>query len=369
MASKLETNDFPMKVEEWSRVLKARKAEPAGKGLELVLASLRLDETLAKSVKLRRSEGRIDLVAKGLSFGTRVFAPAVKSVNLARAKRSEFELPAGLRPTHLDFRATPQTLPKALRQDNRIRRTDLKLGDDEGLPTTVFSPDDRYTFSDTAFPWSTCGRVDTAGGFGSGVMIGPRHLLTASHVVNWGPNNSAGWLKFTPLFFDGNEPFGHAFATTIYSWNKANGADGINADECAFDYVVCVLDSRLGDITGWMGSRGYSTQWDGGNYWAHVGYPGDLASGSRPAFVGYQAMDSTFTRTIGGRDSFGIRHRIDVIPGQSGGPYFGWWAGEPWPRVVATQSAHQWGGASGPNTGGGGNPLPELVNFARNAAP
>jgi V8-like Glu-specific endopeptidase len=363
------TDERPLLVEEWRRVLKDRRAKAPAKAMEIVLASLQLDAAAARGLKLRRSGNRVDLVARAASFERRLFPPAVKAVSAARARRLELTALDGLRPAHLAFRALPRELPKALQQSNRVRRYDLRLGEEMGLPTNVFSPDDRYTFSDTAFPWSTCGRVDTAAGFGSGVMIGPRHLLTASHVVNWGPNNTAGWLKFTPLSFDGNEPFGHAFATLIYSWNKADGSDGINADECAFDYVVCVLDSAMGNLTGWMGSRGYSTAWDGGAYWGHVGYPGDLANGARPAFVGYQAMDSTFTRTIGGRDSFGIRHRIDVIPGQSGGPYFGWWAGEPWPRVVATQSAHQWGGASGPNTAGGGNPLPELINFARNNSP
>jgi V8-like Glu-specific endopeptidase len=362
-------DDRPLLVKEWSRVLKEVKAQPPAKALELVLSSLYLEEAAAKGVKLRRAGNRIDLVLRATDFETRLFPPLVKTINPARAKRLELGKLPGRRVEHLAFRALPRQLPKALRQLNRVRRFDKHPGEDMGLPTTVFSPDDRYTFSDTAFPWSTCGRVDTAAGFGSGVMVGPRHLLTASHVINWGPNNTAGWVKFTPLSFDGQEPFGHAFATLIYSWNKADGSDGINADECAFDYVVCVLDSALGNVTGWMGSRGYSTAWDGGAYWGHVGYPGDLANGTRPAFVGYQAMDSTFTRTIGGRDSFGIQHRIDVIPGQSGGPYFGWWSGEPWPRVVATQSAHQWGGASGPNTCGGGNPLPELVNFARTNSP
>ena len=361
--------DKPLLVEEWSRYLKSERSERPAKRFELVLASLELDPALARSVKMRRAKGRVELVGRSNTFGTRVFPPAVKSVNLARAKRVEFEEPTGLRPKHLDFRPIPQELPKALRQLNRIRRYDLKLSADMGLPTNIFSPDDRFTFSDTAFPWSTCGRVDTAAGFGSGVMIGPRHLLTASHVVNWGAGNTAGWLKFTPLLFDASEPFGHAFATTVYSWNKADASDGINADETAFDYVVCALDTRMGDVTGWMGSRGYSTDWDGGNFWGHVGYPSDLAGGSRPAFIGYQAMDSTFTRTIGGRDSFGIKHRIDVIPGQSGGPYFGWWDSEPWPRVISTQSAQQWGGVTGPNTSGGGNPLPELINFARTDAP
>ena len=361
--------DRPLLVTEWSKHLRSQKAQRAAKSFELVLASIEVDAALARTVKVRRSKGRVELVGKGNLFKARVFPPAVKSVSLARAKRVEFQEPPGLRPKHLDFRARPNELPNAFRQVNRIRRYDLEVGEDMGLPTNVFSPDDRYTFSDTAFPWSTCGRVDTAAGFGSGGMVGSRHLLTASHVVNWGPNNTAGWLKFTPLLFDGHEPFGHVFANMIYSWNKADGSDGINADECAFDYVVCVLDLRMGDVTGWMGSRGYSTAWDGGNYWGHVGYPNDLANGSRPAFIGYQAMDSTFTRTIGGRDSFGIKHRIDVIPGQSGGPYFGWWGNEPWPRVVSTQSAQQWGGSTGPNTCGGGNPLPELINHARTVSP
>lgn len=365
----MATREKPLLVEEWSKRLKAQRARRPAKGFEMVLASLELSPAVARGVKLRRRDGRVELVGRSADFGTRVFPPAVKAINLARAKRVEFEEPAGLRPKHLDFRPLPKELPRVLRQPNRVRPLDLRVGEDMGLPTSVFSPDDRFNFADTAFPWSTCGRVDTAAGFGSGVMVGPRHLLTASHVVNWGTNSSAGWLKFTPLLFDGSEPFGHAFASTIYSWNRADGSDGINADECAFDYVVCALDARTGDATGWMGSRGYSTDWDGGDFWGHVGYPNDLAAGSRPAFVGYQAMDSTFTRTIGGRDSFGIRHRIDVIPGQSGGPYFGWWDGEPWPRVVSTQSAHQWGGTAGPNTCGGGNPLPELINFARTDAP
>lgn len=361
--------DKPLLVREWSRYLKPEKAKRAARGVDLVLASIELSPALARSLEIRRTKGRADVVGRTATIGSRVFPPPVKAVSLARTKPKPFDEPEGLRPSHLDFRAIPEDLPKALRQPNRIRRYDLKSRKNMGLPTNVFSPDDRYTFSDTAFPWSTCGRVDTAAGWGSGVMIGPRHVLTASHVVNWGPNNTAGWLKFTPLLFDTSEPFGHAFANTIYSWNKADPSDGIQALECAFDYVVCLLDSRLGDITGWMGSRGYSTAWDGGSYWGHVGYPGDLAGGVRPAFVGYQAMDSTFAQSLGGRDSFGIRHRIDVIPGQSGGPYFGWWASEPWPRAISTQSAQQWGGATGPNTSGGGDPLPELVNYARTVAP
>jgi hypothetical protein len=194
-------------------------------------------------------------------------------------------------------------------------------------------------------------------------------MMTASHVIDWGPNNTAGWVKFTPLLFDTSEPFGFAYATRIYWWQQVNPADQIQSNEAAFDYVVCVLDQRLGDVTGWMGSRGYSTDWDGDAYWGHVGYPNDMGSGKRPIFQGSCVMDSTVTESSGGRDAFRIMHRNDVIPGQSGGPYFGWWDGEPWPRVIATQSAENWGEKGGPNAAGGANPLPDLISFARNAEP
>jgi hypothetical protein len=148
-----------------------------------------------------------------------------------------------------------------------------------------------------------------------------------------------------------------------------DGSDGLNLTEGAFDYVVCVLDSRLGNLTGWMGSRGYNTSWDNGDYWGHIGYPQDLSGGSRPAFIGWQDFLSETSASLGGRSSFRIRHEIDVIPGQSGGPYFGVWAGEPWPRVVGIQSGQNLGGPGGDATCGGGNPLSELINFARTDMP
>ncbi len=109
--------------------------------------------------------------------------------------------------------------------------------------------------------------------------------------------------------------------------------------------------------------------WDGGSYWGHVGYPSDLAGGQQPAFIGYQPFIDTETESTGGRNSYLIDHDIDVIPGQSGGPYFGWWGSEPWPRVVAIQSGQQHGSPTGPNDCGGGNPLPDLISYALAQAP
>ncbi len=224
--------------------------------------------------------------------------------------------------------------------------------------TTIFNPDDRRLFLDASYPWGTVGLVRTALGSGSGVMIGPRHLLTVSHVVQWN-TNSAGWINFTPASFDGSAPFGTANGTRIYHRRKVTGPS-LNRDEMQHDYVVVVLDRRMGDITGWMGSKSWSDGWDNEPYWAHVGYPADLNSGSRPSFQNGIPLDGSFwDRERHTR----IFHQGDVFPGQSGGPFFAWWANGP--HAVAVQSAQN----SSENTASGGSEMVDLVIRARNEYP
>jgi len=62
-------------------------------------------------------------------------------------------------------------------------------------------------------------------------------------------------------------------------------------------------------------------------------------------------------------------HQNDIVRGQSGGPEFGWWDNEVGPRVVASQSAENWGKKGGPNACGGGDPLYELIDYVRAVEP
>ncbi|MEP7267802.1 MAG: hypothetical protein ABI844_09265 [Saprospiraceae bacterium] len=362
--------DRPLLVKEWAKSIGVKRAVKSNKKFELQLQNLLIPTEYRKELAMKKGKpGSFTILAKSAVIGKHYFPPNIKtvSVNNTLLKKAKLtERTEGLFAKHLGLKQFPEKLSKELRVKQRFGLNEsaiLKKG--LSIPTTIFSPEDRFAFSDTSFPWSTCGRVDTASGWGSGVMIGPRHFMTASHVINWGPNNTAGWVKFTPLRFDNSEPFGSAFATKIYSWNKADGSDGLNRTEGAFDYVVCVLNTRMGDLTGWMGSRTYNTAWEGGNYWGHIGYPSDFSGGQRPIFVGYQSFTDRNSASLNGRSSFEIRHKIDVIPGQSGGPYFGWWDAEPWPRVVGIQS----GQLPSFNTSGGGDPLPELISYARNTMP
>lgn len=349
------------------KVERAKQAAPPGEP-ELSLfvqasGAPRIEQEVVKegggyTVRLRLENAKL---------GQHAFPPpsrlkAVKSLGDAtkRGERRKALTLDGMRPGHLDFRPTPRAVPKALQTPPFFRAV---AADDErgNQATTIFPPDNRSVFHDTSFPWSCFGRVDSPNGFGSGVMIGPRHLLTVSHMVQWLPNNQAGWIRFRPSFFDGSAPFGDAWATWTYFKYKVSGPT-IDFIEGMYDYVCVVLNWPIGNLTGWIGSRGYTDSWDGGTYWSHIGYPGDLTGGNRPIFQSGIALDGAWYEF----DSHeAMSHHGDVWPGQSGGPFFGWWSNEAWPRAVAVQSSQN----STENNGSGGQDLVDLVIRARSDHP
>jgi len=62
------------------------------------------------------------------------------------------------------------------------KRLQMKFGKLRYDPTTIFLPDGRRAYYDTTYPWRCLVRIVTPRGWaGSGVLIGPRHVLTASH--------------------------------------------------------------------------------------------------------------------------------------------------------------------------------------------
>ena len=52
-------------------------------------------------------------------------------------------------------------------------------------PLYIWGPDDRRFYNDKRYPWGCVCRVLTPILTGSGVIVGPRHVLTASHLIDW----------------------------------------------------------------------------------------------------------------------------------------------------------------------------------------
>jgi V8-like Glu-specific endopeptidase len=254
----------------------------------------------------------------------------------------------------------------------------LRVGRGKGLDRggSIFGNDDRYLFDDHSFPWRTTGKVRTVGKWGSGTTIGPRHVLTASHVVNWtgGSGGGVAWLTFTPGYFDGSGPWGEIAATRVIYWEQAPGS--LTDQQTAFDYVVLVMDQPIGDVVGYPGYRTYDDAWNGGSYWQYIGFPGELSSGERPAFQGKGVISTVQNEGLSGQTGYVLGHFNEFTPGQSGGSVWGWWDNEPWPRVVGVGSTigdttvkSTSVGTSGDNEYGGGPALSALISWARSNYP
>ena len=298
-----------------------------------------------------------------------------ESLDLKKLEESKLKsVPNGLRPDYLTVKFLPHRIKLELNEiaqppfDFDYRRGDELLD----KPTNVFAPDDRYIYQDTSFPWCTVGRVDTPLGSGTGCTIGSRLLLTASHAIQWNANNTTGWVRFRPAYYNGTAPFGEARATRVISWMKTTSGNGLTDRETAFDYVVCVLDTRIGDILGYSGYRTYDDDWNNGQYWQHMGYPQDLSGAERPAFQGGCVISSDSSESTSGQKGYVLGHFNDIVIGHSGGPVWGWWDNEQWPRVVGVQSAEAStpsNNTSGDNEFGGGPALSSLIAWARSNYP
>jgi V8-like Glu-specific endopeptidase len=294
------------------------------------------------------------------AFPANIETRAIKTLGSKSRTFSKALTTEAYRPAHLALQPQPRALPSKLQTRPFFQGmrdpSDAKIGNQA---TTVFPPENRMVFSDTHYPWSTCGRVDSPLGQGSGAIVGPRHLLTVSHIIQWNSNGTAGWVRVRPAYFAPSAPFGDAWAVRTYFKYKVSGPT-IDFIEGMYDYVVCVLDRRIGDWTGWLGAKGYTDAWDGGAYWAHVGYPGDLTGGNRPTFQGGISLDGVWWEL----DSHeAMSHLADVWPGQSGGPFFGWWSG--WPYAVGLQSSQN----SSENNASGGQDMVDLILRARSDFP
>jgi V8-like Glu-specific endopeptidase len=305
--------------------------------------------------------------------------PRAQSHIVARHKAKTKAKSSGRQSRHLSVPGLPKAGDITAVPDLALPRRRFRADGQSVDPLFVYPPDGRHVFKDTTYPWRACGRVTTNTGQASGALVGPRHLLTASHVIGWSAND-AGWLLFQPDYYDG-DVFPSSYGETVYSYEQIGTPNG--EYDVAEDYVVCVLKDRLGDQLGWFGAVGYDDDWDGTNYWSHVGYPDDVGGGTRPAWELYFSIANSwspgFFETGSGLD---IETFASLNHGDSGGPIFGWWSNGPYsgdpagPYVVAVVSSQ---GTLGPvvtdpssrtaNWLAGGNEMPALVNQARSDYP
>lgn len=222
-------------------------------------------------------------------------------------------------------------------------------------PLFIWNPDDRKPYNDTTYPWGCVCKVLTATGSGSGVIVGPRHVLTASHVIDW--SSAAGTVE---VHRAGPAVSAITAIEAVWYYTKVTGST-VGYSEVDEDYAVIITADRIGDLFGWLGTRTYNSSWDDEDYWWNIGYPGDVANQDWPIFQPWKALDEDEWDWGPARS---MTTTADTWKGQSGSPLFGFW--DDGPYVVSVVSAHGTFFLSGDeNWCAGGSYLTKLVRHAR----
>ncbi|MCP9985999.1 MULTISPECIES: trypsin-like serine peptidase [Streptomyces] len=180
------------------------------------------------------------------------------------------------------------------------------------------------------YPWRTNGLVLANGRpAGSGVLVGPNLMLTASHVAPWDANPWS--MEFIPGFRQGERPpFGSSFVSQFRGFRVPAG------EATGYDYVICRLYTPLGRGLGWMGSVAFGSE---NEYYRRrynsTGYPS--------SFQGRPAVEFNMSIVDIDNDDPGLelefsRDVYQLGPGWSGGPL---WLPNEGPLVAGTVTGQE----------------------------
>ncbi|HMF79626.1 MAG TPA: trypsin-like serine protease [Bryobacteraceae bacterium] len=201
-------------------------------------------------------------------------------------------------------------------------------------PLYVFGADNRVPYQDSSWPWGLVGKVyNSDGKMGTGALIGKRLIATAGHMLPWNSiAQGSWWMKFVPAYYNGSSLFGAGVQSYVSDCKGYN----TSGDVTGYDFAVCRLYTPLGDSLGYFGYNGYDDDWEDDPYWTLLGYPSAVASGQKPSYQSSIAVIDDDGDSNGGLE---IESQGDMTPGNSGGPLFSWWNGDP--RLIGVVSGQE----------------------------
>lgn len=198
------------------------------------------------------------------------------------------------------------------------------------MTTYVGDLHDTYPYSAVVHVRATFGNGEMF--TGSGTMVGPNDVLTASHLIYDAYLGLATEIVVTPGLDGYDEPFGtYDFSTVNYFPVDQDGDGLLTTRDSEQDFAVIGLGSRVGDVTGYMGLDPTATS----GWYTLTGYPGVYEINDVPRMT----SDYGYAR----EDMFSYTYDLDQIeinPGNSGGPL--WYENEQGPYVVAVASTSGW---------------------------
>jgi len=209
--------------------------------------------------------------------------------------------------------------PSLVDEDHADRHVDRE---ESGRIEMVIGVDDRVRVRNTAaFPWRTiCSlRMEAGDGsrfIGSGVLVGPRTVVTAGHCVYFHRHGGfAKEIEVIPGRDGGVRPFGAVFASRFYTvrgWVDERLSD--------FDYGAVLLPTDLGERVGTMGFASLATGTLRNLMVNNAGYPGDRPGAAEPGDPPTGTTMWWNASQVAEVTDSKIGYTLDTFGGQSGSP-------------------------------------------------
>jgi V8-like Glu-specific endopeptidase len=181
------------------------------------------------------------------------------------------------------------------------------------------------TSSASAYPYDTVVRITDRIGAqewqGSGVLISPDEVLTASHVVYMQGVGTATDITVTPGYDDGSSPYGSTLGASFHYFPVIDANDLISNQQSQSDYAVIHLSTPFETA----GTMGIESNFPGGSV-NITGYPAS-AGGDQV----------TSTQTVSVDPNYTLLDGTSIGDGSSGGPV--WVETDSGPEVVGLVSS------------------------------
>lgn len=176
------------------------------------------------------------------------------------------------------------------------------------------------------------------GGFGSGAMVGPHHLLTCAHnVYDRKTSKLADKILVYPALNDSQAPFGEVKVVRAYTFK-----DYLDPKSKQFennDMALLLLDKSIGQYTGWAGLLATDDKSLSQEQVNITGYPGDKQEQCTQMWTMRHMLKTIMPEMF--------YYEIDTFGGQSGSPiWVNKWEGVPMILGVHTMGAENfmnWG--------------------------
>ncbi len=194
----------------------------------------------------------------------------------------------------------------------------------------VWGADQRKKLQNFSYPFSAIGKVGPLGC--TGTIVGPRHVLTATHCLAYLSTGELVVPSFTPAYGGPNQgPTFDAidvrvlkdFRHNVWDTQKEEWQDNKwKAENFAFDMAVITFSQDFGYDYGWMPTRAFNKDLRKKSLFWNVGYPSDLGDNEVAYFSEKCSVDEFNSKKSNNIASHELKTKCDTNYGHSGGPLF-----------------------------------------------